>query len=115
MAKYVNVEELEKFIKELRKPCGCDYQCNCDYFTGREIADKLIKMIQGSNMGIEIIKRGKIPEERRTEETCTNCTSILGMKMGDCKYVSDQREGSYYTAECPVCKTMLIINPSRFK
>ena len=84
MAKYVDIESLEEFIKKLRSPCGCDYQCSCGYYTGLEIADKLTQMIKGSNMGIEIITRGKHPSERSTQETCTLCGTVMRMQQKDC-------------------------------
>ena len=55
-------------------------------------------------MTIEIIKRGTLPEEKKTEYTCNRCASVLGVARKDTTYVHDQRDGDFWKFQCPVCE-----------
>ena len=52
---------------------------------------------------IEIIKRGKIPQEKKYEATCYTCKTVFTALQEDGKVVNDQRDGDFVTFHCPVC------------
>ena len=51
-----------------------------------------------------VIKQAQIPEEREFEATCNYCKSVLHFKQAEGKVTHDQRDGSFVTVICPVCK-----------
>lgn len=53
---------------------------------------------------MEIIVRGKLPEEDEYEATCYRCRTVFRFQRVEARYVSDQREGDYLSIACPVCK-----------
>lgn len=64
---------------------------------------------------MEIIKRGKIPEEKEAEGTCHNCGTVIRAKRSEGKTIYDQRDGDYVRLACPVCTQTITITLSKFK
>lgn len=54
-------------------------------------------------MVVKIVKLGKRPEEVVFTTTCRNCTTTFTFNPPDAKFNDDQRDGSYYSINCPVC------------
>lgn len=53
---------------------------------------------------VEILKRGVDPRAEKTFEVqCIHCKSLLRFRTGEARFVPDQRDGSYYAIDCPVC------------
>jgi hypothetical protein len=52
---------------------------------------------------MKTIKPGKLPSEEVMRGTCHHCKAVYEAKKGELKYVADQREGDYYTAQCLTC------------
>ena len=53
---------------------------------------------------MEIISRGKRAASRKVELSCYRCGTVIRCTIGEMKYSSDQRDGSYYDIACPECK-----------
>lgn len=56
-------------------------------------------------MSIEIIKQGRLPEEKRWSFICRNCDTHFTAQKKDGQYFSNQRDGEALTVSCPLCKT----------
>lgn len=52
----------------------------------------------------EILRRGKLPEERKITVDCSNCHSTIRFTVAEMRTLSDPRDGITYAGECPVCK-----------
>lgn len=52
---------------------------------------------------MEIIKRGKHPDEQKYDGTCRNCKTEVRFKKSEAEYVSDQRDGDFLRVRCPLC------------
>jgi hypothetical protein len=55
-------------------------------------------------MAIEVVRRGKAPEDVVYKADCYTCKSVLKFKREDGKITYDQRDGDFLTIECPVCE-----------
>lgn len=53
-------------------------------------------------MTIKIIQRNE-PKKQEKECTCSKCSSVLLVAKEDTTYVSDQRDGDFWSYVCPVC------------
>lgn len=53
---------------------------------------------------VEVIERGQPTWNRRHRVKCLGCQSILEFAELEAKRTSDQRDGDFFTIECPVCK-----------
>ncbi len=56
---------------------------------------------------MEIIFKGKIPSERVWFGTCHFCGTKAKAKEGELTITSDQREGDFGQAKCPVCNRII--------
>ena len=54
-------------------------------------------------MAIQIIQRGVLPEAIRYKTKCRHCNTIFSFLKSDAHLTVDQRDGDFYTIECPVC------------
>ena len=52
---------------------------------------------------MEILKRGKKPEDKEYEATCQRCKTEIRFKQEEARITYDQRDGDFVTVECPVC------------
>lgn len=52
---------------------------------------------------MKIIVRGKPPESKPMRMTCSHCATVVELLPSEARYVSDQRDGDYYSLKCPVC------------
>ena len=52
---------------------------------------------------INVIKRGVVPELEPMQVTCRKCKSVLEFVPAAVKRVFDQRDGDFYSFDCPVC------------
>lgn len=58
---------------------------------------------------MEIIKRGKAPEEKIWRGECTQCRSIIRAKRSELEIEHDFREGNDFGRSlCPVCNASMI-------
>jgi hypothetical protein len=56
---------------------------------------------------MEIIKQGKLPEDRMWQGECFTCNTMAKAKQSELKVTYEQRDGPIGTHACPVCnKTM---------
>jgi len=60
---------------------------------------------------MEIIKKGKLPEDKSYREECYNCKTIFKFKASEGKYFSNQRDGSGFEVICPLCKKSIYVYP----
>lgn len=54
-------------------------------------------------MAIKIIKAGVLPETRQYKCTCRYCGCEFSFTAADARYTHDQRDGDFYTVQCPTC------------
>ena len=54
-------------------------------------------------MAIQIIQRGVLPAAIRYKTKCRHCNTIFSFLKSDARLIDDQRDGNFYTLECPVC------------
>jgi len=59
---------------------------------------------------VEIIKRGKLPEDKPRRVTCGNCKSVLSVKRSEWESTGDVREPNIVCVMCPVCNQKLYRN-----
>lgn len=62
---------------------------------------------------MEILNRGELPEERNWVGTCNQCHSRIRAKQKELEIHHCQREGSWGTANCPVCSISMYFYPER--
>ncbi len=60
---------------------------------------------------MKIIKRGKLPSQKKWRGTCRQCKTIVEALQEELSVTSDQRDGEIGTANCPVCKTQMFFYP----
>lgn len=60
---------------------------------------------------MEIIKKGKLPEEQIFEGDCYYCNSLIRAKQKEIEVTHCQRDGTYGSGQCPVCKTNMTFYP----
>ncbi len=54
-------------------------------------------------MAIRIIKQKVAYGDKPMRVTCPGCRSVVEFTKQDAKLVNDQRDGDYYTIDCPCC------------
>ena len=54
-------------------------------------------------MTIKLITKGKKPEEKIYQGKCLNCYSVVQASPSDGRVTSDQRDGNFFTFNCPNC------------
>lgn len=59
---------------------------------------------------MKIISRGVIPSEYVYNFACQLCKSILQCEQGEMEHHSDQREGEWWTVDCPVCHDLCYVH-----
>jgi hypothetical protein len=52
---------------------------------------------------MKIINRGTPPETKPMRMECNHCKTVVELLPPEARYVSDQRDGDYYSLKCPVC------------
>ena len=52
---------------------------------------------------MKIIKQGTNPESQPIRGTCNHCHTVIEFHPMEAKYTSDQRDGDFYSIECPTC------------
>jgi ribosomal protein S27E len=62
---------------------------------------------------MQIIKAGKLPQEKKYRLTCNTCGTVFDFKLREARFTSDQREGDFYTISCPLeeCERTLTFYP----
>lgn len=60
---------------------------------------------------MEIIKRGKTPENRSYRTTCDNCGTVFKFQQLEATYMADNRDGDYLEIDCPVCGKEVRLQP----
>ncbi len=62
---------------------------------------------------MEIIERGKLPEEREFYGTCSHCKTKFKCKKKEGDFFEDQRDGPFLRVICPFCKHQAFAYPAR--
>ena len=62
---------------------------------------------------MKIIERGTDPKTVPIRATCNHCRTVFEFHPIEAKYNSDQRDGDFYSIDCPVCKRTVTKNASR--
>lgn len=62
---------------------------------------------------MQIIKRGIIPSEREWKGTCYHCKSVIEAKQDELKVESNQHDGEWGDAKCPVCESSMNFYPKK--
>jgi RNase P subunit RPR2 len=52
---------------------------------------------------MKVISKGRSKDWKRRMH-CTGCDALLEVTRADCKYVSDQRDGDFYSFYCGGCR-----------
>ena len=52
---------------------------------------------------MEIIKKGKNPDDKNYISQCQKCGTQVKFKRHEAKLTPDQRDGDILTVDCPVC------------
>jgi len=60
---------------------------------------------------MEIIKKGKLPEDKSYRGECHNCKTIFKFNYNEGEYFSNQRDGAGFKVICPLCKEPLYVYP----
>jgi hypothetical protein len=60
---------------------------------------------------MKVVRKGVIPEDKKWFGTCSNCKSQVEAIGKELKVTSDQRDGTFGEAPCPICKHRMIFYP----
>jgi hypothetical protein len=60
---------------------------------------------------MKIIKYGELPEEKKYQLTCFNCTTIFEFQAHEACWNEDQRDGAYLKIDCPFCHKQVTSTP----
>ena len=41
---------------------------------------------------------------------CSTCHAVLEISVSDCTHTGDQRDGDFWSCNCPVCKTRITLD-----
>lgn len=91
---------------------GCS-KCMCSYDAAREEATcphrpfpRTETPVIKRKSSVRIVKEGVDPKTYPIEFTCLNCGTVFETSQDEAKHVPayDQREGAYFSFDCPVCK-----------
>lgn len=63
---------------------------------------------------MKIIKEGKIPTTT-IRFYCGNCGCVFECEKGEYTYYGSPRDGDYYTAKCPTCGKLELVQTVRHK
>ena len=63
------------------------------------IADSVMPKVSA----VKVISKGIPPEEKPIRLICDHCKSELEFLMKEAKIHYDQRDGNFFSIECPVC------------
>ena len=64
---------------------------------------------------MEILERGKLPEEQQADFNCNSCKSKLRAFKKEGKIHYCQRDGNYVLFKCPVCLRDIYVALECFK
>ena len=56
---------------------------------------------------MEVVHRGELPQDRQFKGTCNTCGSVVKAKQSELKASNDGRNGTDYSAKCPVCGVIM--------
>lgn len=59
---------------------------------------------------MEIVSKGKLPQEREYQTKCRICETVFKFKQGEGKITRDQRDGDFITVNCPLCNNSCHVN-----
>lgn len=52
---------------------------------------------------MKIIVQGTNPDVKPIRLQCMHCKTVAEAERKECRYNSDQRDGDFWSAPCPVC------------
>ena len=64
---------------------------------------------------MEVIKKGKKPEDKSCDWKCKRCNSVVRAKQSEGRQIHDQRDGDSVVLNCPECGIENWICNSLFK
>lgn len=56
---------------------------------------------------MKIVKHGKPPGNQKHKLKCPNCGTKIECLTSEMKRTTDQRDGDYWSIQCPVCPRMI--------
>lgn len=56
---------------------------------------------------MKVIKQGIDPATKEIRATCSNCKTEIEFLPHEARYSSDQRDGDFYSVDCPTCKRII--------
>ncbi len=59
---------------------------------------------------MKIISKGVDPATVPIMASCNKCKTTVEFMPAEAQYTSDQRDGDFYTVDCPVCKSKITAN-----
>lgn len=59
---------------------------------------------------VKILVKGTIPEEQWYKGTCGHCHTEFAFQRKEAKYSSDQRDGDYFSIDCPLCSKPVYVS-----
>jgi hypothetical protein len=64
---------------------------------------------------MKIIAPGKLPDDMVARATCGYCKCVFEFSRIEAKFTGCQRDGDFYTIDCPTCKKACHVGPKDFK
>lgn len=61
---------------------------------------------------MKVIKQGTDPSTQPIHATCSNCKTEVEFLPHEARYSSDQRDGDFYSVDCPTCNRTITKNVS---
>lgn len=63
---------------------------------------------------MKIIHKGTDPATKPVLAQCRRCNTQVEFMPNEATYVSDQRDGDFYSVDCPVCNNEITANVHRY-
>lgn len=64
---------------------------------------------------IEIIRKGKIPEDKKFRYTCSRCQTIFEFKASEAKLEATCRNESFRVIKCPLCNRECCVDERTYR
>lgn len=63
---------------------------------------------------MRIIQQGTNPASRPLTGSCNHCDTVIEFLPFEAKFHSDQRDGDFYSIECPTCRRQITASAPRY-
>jgi len=61
---------------------------------------------------VKILKEGILPGDKVYKSTCRHCDTVFEFQAKEANLVGDQRDGNYYSINCPLCENICTVSQS---